>query len=210
MSTSRTPPLRKTLGALPATATPTTPSVNNVLPVVVIILTLTGVIYKGPATAYTGREICFGYNEDSLTIYDVTSKSAPVILSKTAYKGSSYTHQGWLVNSAMTHLLLDDELDEQDGTAPNGVAKTTTYLWDITDLKKPVNTGVYKSQAKSIDHNLYVNNGIAYMSNYGSGLRVVDVSTMPANPTGSTMKEIGHFDCYPEDDAAPVNEFYGE
>lgn len=163
------------------------------------------VIYTGPDTAYKNREICFGFNEDSLTIYDVTVKTAVKVVSKTSYSGFAYTHQGWLANSAMTHLLMDDELDEQD----HGLAKTTTYIWDITKLSKPVNTGSYKSTTKSIDHNLYVLGNKAYMSNYGSGLRIVDISTVASAPTGSSMREVGYFDVYPEDDASPQNEFYG-
>src|SRR5690606_30199319 len=130
------------------------------------------------------------------------------VISRTPYSGSSYTHQGWLANSAMTHLLLDDELDEQDNTAPGGNAKTTTYIWDIRNLARPVNTGYYKSQAKSIDHNLYVKDGKAYMSNYGSGLRIVNVASIATQPNGSGFTEVGFFDVYPEDDASPQNEFY--
>jgi choice-of-anchor B domain-containing protein len=37
------------------------------------------VIYEGPHKAYRGKEICFGYNEDTLTIYDVTDKSKPSV-----------------------------------------------------------------------------------------------------------------------------------
>lgn len=70
------------------------------------------VIYKGPTTDFVGKEICFGYNEDTLTVYDVTDKAAPVIISETPYVGNQYTHQGWLIDETMTHLLLDDELDE--------------------------------------------------------------------------------------------------
>ncbi|KAF8470816.1 hypothetical protein BDZ91DRAFT_654077 [Kalaharituber pfeilii] len=163
------------------------------------------VIYTGPHKVYQGKEICFGYNEDTLTIYDVSSKSSVEIISRTGYSGASYTHQGWLANSAMTHLLLDDELDEQD----HALAKTTTYIWDITNLASPKLTGTYKSTAKAIDHNLYVVDTKAYMSNYGSGLRIVDISTLSSTPSGSSFREVGYFDVYPEDDSNPRNEFYG-
>jgi choice-of-anchor B domain-containing protein len=89
------------------------------------------VIYKGPTTEFVGKEICFGYNEDTLTIYDVTNKSAVAIISETPYVGNAYTHQGWLIDDTMTHLLLDDELDELEGEGPpagelgGGVNRTT-------------------------------------------------------------------------------------
>ena len=44
------------------------------------------VIYDGPDTRFTGREICFNSNEDSLTIVDVTDKAAPKQLSRTAVR----------------------------------------------------------------------------------------------------------------------------
>lgn len=158
------------------------------------------VIYKGPDSQYNGKEICFNYNEDTLTIMDVTNKAAPTIISRTPYTGSSYTHQGWLADmNNMDFLLLDDELDELDGTNQGMANRTTTYLWDISALGKPVNTGIYQSPAQSIDHNQYVRDGISYQANYGSGLRMVDVSSK--DRTGAKFKEVGFFDCHPEDDA---------
>jgi len=28
------------------------------------------IVYRGPDEKYVGRDICYGYNEDTLTIYD--------------------------------------------------------------------------------------------------------------------------------------------
>ena len=120
------------------------------------------VLYTGPDTAFTGREICFAFNEDSLTIWDVTVKTSPVILSRTCYPEATYTHQGWLTDD-MSMLLLDDELDEVCG--PNGAgggrcdgtttrALTTTYYIDVSDLSDPKPVGRYEHPSNSIDHNL--------------------------------------------------------
>ena len=54
------------------------------------------VIYTGPDTQHQGKEICMANNVDTLTIVDVTNKATPVMLSRTPYAGSGYTHQGWL------------------------------------------------------------------------------------------------------------------
>jgi choice-of-anchor B domain-containing protein len=110
----------------------------------------------------------------------------------------------------MTFLLLDDELDElnQVGYAANG--HTTTYIVNITSLANPVFTGYYQSPVKSIDHNQYVKDGLTYQSNYGSGLRIVDISSIEADPTGKAFKQVAFFDCHPEDDAqGGVVEFSG-
>lgn len=137
-----------------------------------------------------------------MVIMDVTDKSQPTILSNVSYDGAAYTHQGWLADPEdMSYLLLDDELDEvyQYGKAANN--HTTTYIFDISSLKDPQYTGFYQSPAKSIDHNQYVLDGLTYQSNYGSGLRIVDVSSVFDDPSGADFKQSGFFDCHPEDDS---------
>ncbi|KAG7005837.1 hypothetical protein G7Y79_00017g042190 [Physcia stellaris] len=169
------------------------------------------VVYNGPDVQYLGKEICFNYNEDTLTIVDVTNKKSPRQISRTPYSGSSYTHQGWLTsNTDMTFLLLDDELDEEDKTGVAANGRTTTYIFNITTLARPTNTGYYQSPAKSIDHNQYVKDGLTYQSNYNSGLRIVDISSVEADPTGKGFKQVGFFDVHPEDDSVGgIVEFSG-
>ncbi|KAE9982267.1 hypothetical protein EG328_011063 [Venturia inaequalis] len=163
-------------------------------------------IYRGPDTKYVGREICYGYNEDTLTIYDITDKTKPTIISRTSYEGASYTHQGWVLDKQWQEwLLMDDEYDEvlEAGLAESG--NSITYIWNIADLSKPRQTGYFRSSAHSIDHNQYIHDGHTYQSNYGSGLRVLDIRSIPSDPTGGGVKETGFFDVYPEDD----NEEFG-
>ncbi|KAL2266740.1 hypothetical protein VTJ83DRAFT_6092 [Remersonia thermophila] len=163
------------------------------------------VIYQGPQDKYRGKEICFGFNEDALTIYDLTDKASPAVVSRTPYVGNAYSHQGWLVDDSQTFLLLDDELDERDGTAPGRDGRTTTYIFNVTNLEAPINTGYYKSPARSIDHNQYVVKGLSYQANYASGLRIVDVSGVERDPTGGNFEEVGYFDCHPDDDETGGN-----
>jgi len=151
-------------------------------------------IYRGPDAEFRGKEICYGYNEDSLTIYDVTNKKAPVVLSITSYEGAAYTHQGNVLDPMnQQYLLLDDEYDEYDKVGPGAAGHPITYIWDISSLRKPKQTGLYKSGAKGVDHNQYVANGFAYQSNYGTGFRVLDVRSIPSDPTGAGVKEVGFF-----------------
>ncbi|KIL87275.1 hypothetical protein FAVG1_09833 [Fusarium avenaceum] len=167
------------------------------------------VIYRGPQKAFQGREICFNYNEDALTIVDISRRTMPRQLSRTTYNGATYTHQGW-VTEDHKYLLLDDELDEQQKTGPAADQHTTTYIVDIQDLEYPVFRGVYKSPVRSIDHNQYIIGGVSYQANYGSGLRMVNVTSLTQDDTGAQMKEIGFFDVHPEDDEVGGEaEFYG-
>ncbi|KEY74702.1 hypothetical protein S7711_05453 [Stachybotrys chartarum IBT 7711] len=167
-------------------------------------------IYRGPDDRYVGRDICYAYNEDSLTIYDVTDKTNPVILSVTGYTGVQYTHQGAVLDKQwQQYLVMDDEYDEVGRTGPHvGPAidgYPVTYIWDISDLEAPKQTGLYRGTVRTVDHNQYINmyDGYVYQSNYGAGLRVYDVSSIPEDPTGDSVCEVAYFDIYPEDDSAP-------
>ncbi|SPO03253.1 uncharacterized protein DNG_05935 [Cephalotrichum gorgonifer] len=160
-------------------------------------------VYHGPDKRYEGRDICYGYNEDTITIYDVTDKEGDVtnIISRTSYVGASYTHQGWVLDpNNQEYLVADDELDEEDGAGPGGDGFPVTFIWDIRDLENPKQTGYYKSPVRSIDHNHYVVDGLIYQSHYGAGLRVIDAKSIPEDPTGNSICEVAHFDIYPEDD----------
>lgn len=161
-------------------------------------------VYRGPDEEFVGRDICYGYNEDTLTIYDVTDQKNVKIISRTSYDGASYTHQGWVVDTQwQTNLVMNDELDEQEGAGPASDGFPVTFFWDITSLKAPKQTGYFKSSVKSIDHNLYVKDEFVYQSNYGAGLRVLDVRSLAKDPSGKGVTETGFFDIYPEDDSQP-------
>eukprot|EP00443_Scrippsiella_acuminata_P069123 CAMPEP_0115432568 /NCGR_PEP_ID=MMETSP0271-20121206/32175_1 /TAXON_ID=71861 /ORGANISM="Scrippsiella trochoidea, Strain CCMP3099" /LENGTH=751 /DNA_ID=CAMNT_0002857927 /DNA_START=31 /DNA_END=2286 /DNA_ORIENTATION=- len=159
------------------------------------------VVYEGPDSRYTGREICFNYDEDSLTIVDVTNKYSPKMLSRVGYNLSYYTHQGWL-DKKSEFLFLNDELDEMRG--PN--ERTRTMVWDVRDLEDTKLVSSFYSNETSIDHNLYVDGNVVFETNYCAGLRVleiVDSSTEAggggdASAGGPGLKEVGYFDVAPD------------
>ncbi|KAJ7119856.1 hypothetical protein C8R44DRAFT_624678 [Mycena epipterygia] len=157
--------------------------------------------YYGPHKMYNGTDVCYSFNENSFTIYNITDPFAPVIISTTSYYGVSYSHQGWVVDEKnQSYLLLNDEYDEINSRGWADDKRSVTYIWDIKDLEHPVLTGHYKSPAVAIDHNLYVHHGLAYESNYNSGLRIVNVSSVAEDPTGAGFYEAAFFDVHPEDD----------
>ncbi|MCL4267129.1 MAG: choice-of-anchor B family protein, partial [Anaerolineae bacterium] len=151
------------------------------------------VIYNGPDVSHQGDEICFAYNEDTVTIVDVTNKAAPVQLSRTPYAGSAYTHQGWLTPDHR-YILHDDELDEQS----NG-HNTRTYIWDAANLEAPILIGNYTAAVAAIDHNLYIKGNYAFEANYRSGLRILDITDVG---TPVSITEAAFFDTYPENNNA--------
>lgn len=158
-------------------------------------------IYRGPDKKFEGREVCYAYNEDALTIYDITDKKAPTVISNTSYDGATYTHQGWVLDeNNQDYLLLDDELDELEKEGAAADQRATTFIWNITSLESPKLTGNYKSSSIAIDHNQYIKNLFSYQAQYGAGLRILDVSSVRADPTGGGVHEVAFLDIFPEDD----------
>jgi choice-of-anchor B domain-containing protein len=147
--------------------------------------------YKGPDTRYTGHEICVMSNETHISIQDMTDKANPKVLGRGTYPTAGYIHQTWFTED-QRHIFLDDELDEGGfgGTAaafgnvcPCGAAAqgTRTLVWDLSDLTDPVLKKEYIATTKETDHNQYVKGNRLYQSNYGAGLRILDISD-PVNP----------------------------
>jgi choice-of-anchor B domain-containing protein len=152
-------------------------------------------VYSGPDADYAGHPICFSSNVDTLTIVDVTNKSAPVQISRTGYSTAGYTHQGWLTED-QRYFLLNDELDEC-----NQGHNSWTYIWDLVDLDAPVLMGHYTGPTEAIDHNLYIVGDYVYESNYRAGLRILDASGVSAG----YLAEAAFFDVYPEDNEPSFN-----
>jgi choice-of-anchor B domain-containing protein len=121
----------------------------------------------GRPSRFAGREICLNSNQDTVTIVDVTDKSAPVMLSRTGYEGSAYTHQGWLTEDSR-HFLVGDELDElRSGD------NTKTFIWDVSDLTAPELVAKHAHDTAVIDHNIYVKGNLVFQSNYRALLHLL-------------------------------------
>ena len=166
------------------------------------------VTYHGPDADYQGHEICFASNEDHLTIFDATDPASPTILARVkAYdipyfeEGADfpnyYHHQGWISED---HRLfyLGDELDELGG----GNENRTTFIWDMRNLDAPRLIGGHEQRDNAIDHNMFVQDGLLYQSNYSDGLSIFSTH----NARHGKLLLRGHFDVFPADDR---REFYG-
>lgn len=151
------------------------------------------VVYRGPHTAYQGREILAASNEDTLTIWDVTNKSAPVRLARQTYSGRGYTHQGWFTEDHR-YFVLDDELDESQFGH-----RSKTYVFNMANLTNPTLVGTYLGTTSAIDHNQFVKGRYSYQANYRAGLRIIDLTNI-TNP--AAMTEAGYFDVDPTSNAS--------
>lgn len=150
------------------------------------------VTYNGPDTAYKGKEIYIGSNENEVVILDVTDKTNVKKLSTIDYPQIGYTHQGWFTDDHR-FFILGDETDEKD----LGM-NTRTLIFDLQDLDAPKLSSTYLGASKAIDHNGYVKGNEFYMASYRAGLRVFDITNIAAS--SNSMTETGYFDTYPADD----------
>ncbi len=149
--------------------------------------------YNGPDNSHRGKEICVAYNEDTLTIVDVSNKTNPIQLSRTPYSGSNYTHQGWFLDDNHDIIIMNDELDEQ-----NRGHNTKTRIFDVSNLDSPQLLGEYLGPTGAIDHNLYTLNGLIYESNYRAGLRILSSE----NIRSGLLEEVAFFDTIPGSNSA--------
>ncbi|MBX2803547.1 MAG: choice-of-anchor B family protein [Myxococcales bacterium] len=159
-------------------------------------------VYRGPDTDYTGTPICIvamGF-EGSIRILDMSDPSKISEIEALFYgpmskamggEGAVVSHQGWLTADHRT-FIFGDEYDEfQLGN------RTTTFLFDFSDLDAPTLIGEHVASTTSIDHQQHVHDGHVYQSNYTAGLRILDA----AQAHEGTLSEVAHFDVYPDDDS---------
>ena len=156
------------------------------------------VTYHGPDEDYRGHQICIGSNEDALSIADVTDKDNPVAIGVADYPGVQYAHQGWLTEDHR-FFYMNDEGDEGSGE----VEGTRTLIWDVADLDDPILAAEYIAETKDTDHNLYIRGNLMYQSNYGAGLRILDITnrtdpveiaSFSISPTGSSWSNYPYFE----------------
>jgi choice-of-anchor B domain-containing protein len=143
--------------------------------------------YNGPDDRYAGKELCFSSAEGAVVITDVSDKENPTTLSASADPSMAYSHQGWLTEDHR-YFLMNDELDEL-----NFGRTTKTYIWDVSDIKKPTFLGYHTHNTPSIDHNLYVHQEYVLQSNYTSGLRILNLLEVEK----AELNEVAYFDSEP-------------
>jgi len=145
-------------------------------------------VYSGPDTDHTGKEVCFRSNEDSVSVSDVSDKSAPVTLSSVTYPNFGYTHQNW-IDETQSFVFVGDELDERDLRVA-----TSTIVLDVRDLDNIEFLYTHVHPTNAIDHNMYVVGSQLYQANYRAGLRVLEFGDLETD----TLNEVMFFDTFPD------------
>ena len=135
-----------------------------------------------------GRLIAFlNYAAAGLWILDVTDARSIEVLSSIEWDGI-FSHSGrpFPRNGKLYYAH-----------ASEGYDRHLTIL-EVTDLTDPQVISRFSTRAGLSVHNIEVLDGIAYVSYYIDGLRVVDLRD-PENP-----KEVGHFDTVPAQDERDI------
>lgn len=150
------------------------------------------VVYQGPDSNYTGKELLFGSNSDGgannkVVILDVTDKENPEWIQSITYENGGYAHQGYL-SEDQRYFLMGDELDELNFGSP-----TSTKIFDLSDLSNPKLHLNYFAEVNAIDHNGYTKGDQFFIASYTAGLRVLDLSGIGEKQ----VEETGYFDTYP-------------
>ncbi|MBX3097279.1 MAG: choice-of-anchor B family protein [Fimbriimonadaceae bacterium] len=151
-------------------------------------------VYQGPDSTYTGLEIGFAANEDTLTVVNMSNMAGMTQISRTGYSGAGYTHQGWLTEDHR-YWIFNDELDERNAGEGSFVK---THVFNVEDLDNPRYVGFYQHDTVSIDHNVYIVGEYAYMSNYSTGLRIMHIH----DPENLVFHQTGFIDTYPAGDTS--------
>ena len=153
------------------------------------------VIYNGPDTDYTSREIYIGSNTSFVSIVDITDKSNPQSIATMTYSNTVYTHQGWFTQD-QRYFILGDEIDEI-----NLGFNTRSIVFDLQDLDNPELHFEYEGPTAATDHNGYVKGDTYYLANYTAGVRMIDISGID----NQDFQETGFFDVYPSSNNAGYN-----
>jgi choice-of-anchor B domain-containing protein len=136
------------------------------------------------ANAHNPCEVLVDFNENSVDLWDVTDKAAPVRLSATTYPTATYVHSGW-PTADNRFIVVHDELDELRRSL-----NTHIYTLDIADLRAPSIVTSFTGGVTATDHNGYAVGNRYYASHYKRGLVIFDLGSPRA------LTEVGSFDTY--------------
>ena len=122
-----------------------------------------------------------GSGPSTFSIWDVTDKGAPTLLSRTTVPQGGYVHNIWPTADGRYAVTTEETTNK------------TVKVWDLADIAEPELVGEWLG-ASLIAHNAHITDRYAFISHYASGLSVVDI----ADPTAPV--EVAAYDTYPASD----------
>ena len=126
---------------------------------------------EGHDTCVIGNRLYEFRSTAGTFIWDVTSRSAPVLLGSIADPAISYHHNGWPTRDE-NYLFITDEY------AVSPTADIT--VWDIHNPATPFKVASIADPTSSV-HNCYVVGNMLAVAYYTAGFKLFDVSD-PVNP----------------------------
>ena len=120
----------------------------------------------------------------TFSIWDLTDKMSPQMLTRVTIPASGYVHNIWPTD------------DRQYAVTTEETTNKTVKFWDISDLSN-VSLAAHYLGPNGMAHNAQVKGDRVYLSHYESGVAILDISD-PTNPF-----ELGRYDTYPEGEGPP-------
>lgn len=129
---------------------------------------------------YVWNDTAYASAEDTYDVVDVSNKSNPVLVSKSAALPGIYAHSGWLTEDKR-YFIACEEFNVRDVT-----------VWDLQDRSSwNLIVPQWQSSGNTPVHNVFVKGNYAHISYYKDGYIILDIS----NPFSPQLA--GRYDTYP-------------
>ena len=152
-------------------------------------------VYHGPDAAYQDHEICLVASDDNILVADMSDKANPLTLASLTYDNISRAHLVWMTDDQRYFLSVDMDDEHHHGL------NTRIFIWDMTQVSTPTLKGIYEAPFPASDHSVWIKGDYAYITNFQSGLRILDLRQIDSTTlTNTTVTQAAFFDMYPRDD----------
>lgn len=139
------------------------------------------------------RDKMYIFMEGRIIVFNVTDHSSPIRLGEYKFSNPNIlAHSGWATeDDQYLFVCLEEDKEQED-----------VIILDISNPASPVEVGIMHDENYTI-HNLYIIENYAYVSFYGAGLRIYDVTdpTIPSliyeYDTNGQSSGLGAFGVYP-------------
>jgi choice-of-anchor B domain-containing protein len=128
---------------------------------------------------------------DTLYLLDVSDPANVTILGSVGNYPGAFTHNVWATPDGDYCMTTDEQVGSR------------CIMWDVSNPANIVQTDDYVPNPNTIPHNAIIEGGLAFISHYTIGVRIVDVS----NPFD--IVEVGYYDTNPTDNSGNFRGCWG-